>query len=321
MTLDVITIGPLNMDLLIAGHAPTDPDKLTQWVGPSDVTIAVAGSTGYATLAFAKLGLHTGVVASLADDIFGDVIQREMEQAGVDTSQLTRQPHTQSGIGIYLLLFGSKKRPLTYRYPTHFPWPNPLSQADRDYLFSGRHIHCAGYLHYQEMWNDDLAKLYQAAQARGLTTSFDPQSMLKPCEGAWIDPVRDILRYTDLLLVDAYEATRLTLSDDLVTAAQVLQQAGPRVVVIKNGSQGTLVCTAEQFFQQPVHIVPEEEIVDSVGAGDTFDAAFVAAFLSGWPSERCAKFATAAAASSLRGAGAVSSLASRAELERQLDEP
>ena len=318
MTLDVVTIGSLNIDLLIMGSAPTDPVELTQWIGPSKVTVTAAGSNGYATLAFAKLGLRTGVVAVLADDVLGDVMLREMVQAGVDVSHIARQLHTQSGIGIYLLLFGDKKLPMTYRYPTHFPWPNPLSQMDQEFLLSGRHIHSGGYLHFREMWNDDLAKLYQAAQARGLTTSFDPQGMLIPYKGVWIDPVREILRSTDLLLVDAHEASHLTASDDLITAALVLQQAGPRVVVIKNGSHGTFVCTQERSFQQPVVVVPEEEIMDTVGAGDTFDAAFASAFLWGWPIERCARFASAAAASSLRGTGGVASLASRDELERQL---
>ena len=318
MTLDVITIGLLNMDLLITGSAPTDPAELALWIGPSNVTVTAAGSNGYATLAFAKLGLRTGIVAVLADDALGDVVFQEMVQAGVDVSHIARQRYTQSGIGIYLLLFGNKKRPMTYRYPSHSPWPNPLSQADREFLLSGRHIHCAGYLQHSEMWNDDLAELYQSAQARGLTTSFDPQSVLIEYKEAWIDPVRDILKYTDLLLVDAHEASHLTGSDDLITAALVLEQAGPRIVVIKNGSQGTVVYTRERSFRQPAFVVPEEEIVDTVGAGDTFDAAFATAFLWGWPIERCAKFASAAAASSLRGAGAVSSMASREELERQL---
>lgn len=319
MNLDVVTVGPLNVDLFINGSAPVDVNELAEWVGPSAVTITAAGSNGYATLALAKLGLRTGVVSVLADDLLGDLVYQEMAQAGVDVSHISRQPEARSGIGIYLLLFGNKKRPLTYRYPTHFPWPNPLRQADHEFLLSGRHIHCAGYLHYREMWNDDLARLYQAAQARGLTTSFDSQAMLIPYEGAWLDPVRGILRHTDVLLVDAREASHLAASDDLITAALVLQQAGPRIVVIKNGSHGTFVCSAERSFQQPIVVVPEEEIVDAVGAGDTFDAAFVAAFLWGWPLERCAQFASAAAASSLRGSGAVSSLATRQELERQLD--
>ena len=318
MTLDVVTIGPLNIDLLINGTAPTNLTELAQWIGPADVMITAAGSNGYATLALAKLGLQTGVVCVLADDVLGDVVRQELIRTGVDVSHVVRQPQTQSGIGIYLLLFGSKKRPLTYRYPTHFPWPNPLKQADVDYLLSGRHIHCAGYLHYQEMWNDDVAQLYRAAQARGVTTSFDPQGMLVPYEGTWLGPVREIFKYTNVLLVDAHEAARLTLSEDVITAALVLQQAGPHIVAVKNGAQGTFVCTRDNSFLQPASLVPEAEIVDTVGAGDTFDAAFITGFLEGWPLERCARFASAAAASSLRGAGGVTSLASRAELEQLL---
>jgi sugar/nucleoside kinase (ribokinase family) len=320
VALDVITIGALNVDLLITGSAPTDLAELTQWIGPSQVTITAAGANGYATLALAKLGLRTGVVGILADDVWSDLVERELEQTGVDVSHITRQPQTLSGIGIYVLLFGSKKRPLTYRFPTHVPWSYPLASADRDFLLSGRHIHCAGYLHFPDMWNGDLAQLYQEAQARGVTTSFDPQSMLTDYEGAWIEPLREILKYTDLLLVNDQEASRLADHIDLITAARVLQQAGPRIVVIKNGPDGTVVYSEERLFVQPAIAVPEEEIVDAVGAGDAFDAAFVAACLWGWPLERGAKFASVAAASSLRGVGAVSSLASREELERRLDD-
>ncbi len=319
MSLDVVTIGSLNVDLLINGSAPTEIDDLRTWVGPANVTLTAAGSNGYATLAFAKLGLRTGVVALLADDVLGNVLLQEMIEAGVDVKRLASHHNSLSGIGIYLLLFGSQKRPMTYRYPTHPPWPNPLTQADYDYLLSARHIHCAGYLHYQEMWNDDLARLYRLAQERGLTTSFDPQSMLIPYDGSWLEPIREIVKYTDVLLVDDHEAARLTMTEDSDTAATILQQGGPRVVVIKEGARGTLVRSRERSFQQPGVTVPEEEIVDTVGAGDVFDAAFITAFLHGRSLERCARYASLAAASTLRGAGGISSLASREELERQLE--
>ena len=63
MTLDVVTVGSLNIDLLIAGSAPTDPVELAQWIGSSNVALTAAGSNGYATLAFAKLGLRAATVA------------------------------------------------------------------------------------------------------------------------------------------------------------------------------------------------------------------------------------------------------------------
>jgi len=319
MSLDVVTLGPLNVDLLITGNAPTDLIDLTQWMGPSQVNLTAAGSNGYATLALAKLGLKTGVVATLADDVFGDMIFRAISQAGVEVSHVRRQADTLSGIGIYLLLFGSKKRPLTYRLPTHHPWPLRLSQADRDYLLSGRHIHCGGYLHFPEMWNDDLAEVFRLAHERGLSTSLDPQGLLHPYEGSWLGPIRAALGNTDLLLLDAREARRITEIDDLPAAAAALKNSGARIVAIKDGAAGTLICTADRTFRQPAVIVPDDEIVETVGAGDTFDAALIAAFLAGWPIERCARFAALASATSVRGAGAVTSLSSWEELERALE--
>ncbi len=319
MSLDVVTLGPLNVDLLITGTAPTNLDELTQWMGPSQVTLTVAGSNGYPTLALAKLGLKVGVVTVLADDAFGELVYQSVSQAGVEVSHIQRQPNTLSGIGIYILLFGSKKRPHTYRLPTHQPWPRHLSQADREYLLSGRHVHCGGYLHFPDMWNDDLVEVFRRAHERGLSTSLDPQSLLYPYDGSWFEPIREALRYTDLLLLDAQEARRIAQLDDLPAVAVALKQAGPRIVAIKDGASGTLICLDDRMFRQPAVSVPEDEIVETVGAGDTFDAAFIAAFVAGWPIERCAKFAALAATSSVRGAGAVTSLSSWEELERALE--
>jgi ribokinase len=319
MSLDVVTLGPLNVDLLITGNAPTDLIELNQWMGPSQVNLMVAGSNGYATLALAKLGLKTGVVATLADDAFGDMVLQSVRQAGVEASRVRRQTNTLSGMAIYILLFGSKKRPLTYRLPTHDPWPRRLSQADREYLLSGRHIHCGGYLHFPEMWNDDLAEVFRLAHERGISTSLDPQGLLQPYEGSWLEPIRAALRYTDLLLLDAQEARCIAQHDDISAAALALKECGPRLVAIKDGVAGSLICRADRMFRQPAIDVPEHEIVETVGAGDTFDAGMIAAYLAGWPIERCTQFAALAAASSMRGSGGVEGLTSWEELERALE--
>ncbi len=319
MALDVALVGPLNVDVVITGSAPTDLDALTQWAGPSNVRLCAAGSVGYLAQDLAKLGLQTGIVSTLANDPFGDAIQRIVAESGVDMSRVSREPDTLSGIGIYILLFGSKKRPMTYRLPTHKPWPIKFSRVDADYLLSARHLHCAGYLHFPEMWSDEMAALFRLAKARGLTTSLDPQFVLFPVGVPWLEPLVELLKVTDVLMVDEDEARQIAQSADLSEAAAQLRAAGPATVVIKCGVQGALVQTADRCFAQPAIAIPEEEIVESIGAGDAFDAGFIAGHLAGWPIERIARFATAAAASTLRGSGGTDSLASRPELERAIE--
>ena len=57
MHYDIGLIGPLNVDLLITGQAPTDMAELTRWAGPSNVFLCAAGSAGYIAQDLARFGL------------------------------------------------------------------------------------------------------------------------------------------------------------------------------------------------------------------------------------------------------------------------
>ncbi len=317
---DIGLIGPLNVDLILNGQAPVEIEELTRWAGPSEVQLCAAGSAGYIAQDLARFGFQTSLVSNLADDPFGDAVLRILNAGGLDTQHVTRQPRTLSGIGIYMLLFGSKKRPLTYRMPTHLPWPRPFTPEQRRFLLEEhRHLHCAGYLHFPDMWNEELADIFRQARRRGLTTSLDPQFVLIPVRTPWLEPLAAVLPYTDLLLVDEDEAREIARQGDLQQAARFLQRQGPKTVVVKCGRQGSLVCENQVIHECPAVNIPEAEIVDSIGAGDAFDCGMIYGFLNGWDSARSQKFATLAAASTLRAAGGTNSLDPVEALLREVD--
>ncbi len=307
---DIGLIGPLNVDLILTGQAPERNEELVRWAGPSEVQLCAAGSAGYIAQDLARFGFRTSLVSTLAGDPFGDAVLRILSAEGLDTTHVTRQAGTLSGIGIYMLLFGSKKRPLTYRMPTHLPWPKPFTAEQRQFLLEEhRHLHCAGYLHFPDMWNDELAEIFREAKGKGLTTSLDPQFVLMLVQTPWLEPLEAVLPYTDLLLLDEDEARTIARQDDLHQAAQFLQRQGPKTVVIKSGPRGSLLCENQILSECPAVHLPEEEIVDSIGAGDAFDCGMIYGFLKGWDPTRSQKFATQAAASTLRAAGGTNSLA------------
>src|SRR5512137_1508226 len=117
--LDAIVIGPLNIDLVLVGDAPRDIGALLNWMALSDVTLNVAGSGGYPAQVLQKLGLRTGMISIVADDALGRVMQGELARMGIDVSRVRVAPDELSSIAIYMLLFGSKKRPLTGRPVQH----------------------------------------------------------------------------------------------------------------------------------------------------------------------------------------------------------
>jgi sugar/nucleoside kinase (ribokinase family) len=314
---EVVVIGPLNVDLLITGTAPQDMDSLRTWAGLSEVTLCAAGSAGYIAQDLTKLGLKTGVVSTLADDPFGDALLRILSEVGLDVLQVNREAGTLTGIGIYMLLFGSKKRPLTYRYPTHAPWPKQFSPDLEQYILGHKHLHSAGYLHFPEMYTDEMGRLFRKAKEAGLSTSLDPQFPLVPINFPWVDPLINILPSTDILLLDEDEARQITQEKDLHNACKVLRGLGPGIVAIKRGGYGSLLFDGGKFIEQSAYPVPEAEIVESIGAGDAFDTGMIYGNLKGFDLRKSARFATLAAASTLRGSGGTMTLASHQVLEEQ----
>lgn len=319
---DIGLIGPLNVDVLIRGQAPARLDEIIEWSGPSTVALCAAGSAGYIAQDLASFGLRTSLFSTLADDLFGDAILRILREKGLNCRSIDRQPNSLSGIGIYMLLFGSKKRPLTYRLPTHVPWPKPFPKAHKELLLENhRHVHCAGYLHFPDMWSDEMAALFKEAKAKGLSTSLDPQFVLFPVATPWMDPLRDLLQFTDYLFLDETEACTIARQQDIGAAVKLFQSLNPVVTVIKRGGLGSILIQKDTICDLPAVKVPEEEIVDSIGAGDAFDTGMLYGLLQGWPVGQCQRFATHAAASTLKGSGGTETLATVQALTEDMNNP
>lgn len=312
-TVDVVAVGTLNVDLIIIGEAPKDIEALIQWVSPSIVELTAAGSVGYCAVDLARLGLRVSLLSSVADDIFGEWILRQLQTEGVDTQAITVEKGASSGIGIYMLLFGSRKRPLTGRLATHAPWPAELSPAQEERLRGARLLHCGGYLHYPQRWGEHTEKLYRKAKEYGLITSVDTQFPLVPVEGTWMCLLEGLLPYVDIVFCDESEAQAITGVSSLEEAAKKIGAAGPGLVVVKQGAEGALLMTREQVVHQPA--IPVKEITDSIGAGDAFDAGILYGTLAGWDIQRTAQFAAATAALTLKGVGGTQTAPTLAEVK------
>jgi sugar/nucleoside kinase (ribokinase family) len=298
---DVAAIGPLNIDLLITGEGPANWEAIPTWDGPAQMEMTAAGSIGYTAMNLAKLGLEVCVSSCLPDDPLGVFVQNTLERAGVDTHLVRSVPDTVCGIGVYALLFGSRKRPLVYRLPTHDFWPRQFTPEEIETLLDARALHSGGYLHYKDVWHGATVDLYRQAKARGLLTAMDPQFPLFAMPAPWLAALDDVLPFVDILFCDEDEARNMTAESDLEAAARRLLDAGAGMVIIKEGERGSGFYRAGWTHRQEA--VRLGEVVDTIGAGDTFDAGFLYGTLQGWPPERSALFASIAAGFSVTGVG------------------
>jgi sugar/nucleoside kinase (ribokinase family) len=137
-----------------------------------------------------------------------------------------------------------------------------------------------------------------------LDTNYDPAER-------WDSGITAALRHVDIFLPNETELTAITRTPDWRAALAQAAQTVPTVAV-KLGSEGAAVQQGGQFLYQPVLPVT---VVDTTGAGDSFDAGFVYGHLAGWSLERTLGIATACGACSTRAAGGT---AAQPDLEQAL---
>ncbi|MGI6375462.1 MAG: carbohydrate kinase family protein [Anaerolineae bacterium] len=298
---DVTVIGPVNIDLLMVGQGPADLSLLPTWDGPAYMEMTAAGAVGYFTRDLARLGLDVLVSACVPDDPLGAYLIEALAHDGVDVSAMRRVPDTLVGIAAFVLLFGSRKRPLVHRAPTHEPWPQALDDAASERLLDARHVHVGGYLHFSAVWHGSTGRLLRQARERGLSTSLDPQFPLGPLDAPWMTVLDDLLPWVQTLFCDETEARHLTGCAALDACAAALLAAGPQAVVIKQGAEGATAYHADGAVRQPAVVLGE--VVDTIGAGDAFDAGYVYGALQGWPLAERLRLAATAAGFTVTGVG------------------
>jgi sugar/nucleoside kinase (ribokinase family) len=152
---------------------------------------------------------------------------------------------------------------------------------DVDYLASAQHFHLSS-LFLQKGLHAGLPGLFAELKRRGLTLSLDTND---DPDDRWDGVLEQLLPYLDVLLPNDDEVRRIAKRDSIEEALDVLSARVP-LIAVKCGSRGALVQEGSRRFAVPgVSVEP----VDTIGAGDSFNAGFLAAWLRGATIEQCAQ--------------------------------
>ncbi|MHB8585779.1 MAG: PfkB family carbohydrate kinase [Thermoplasmatota archaeon] len=135
-------------------------------------------------------------------------------------------------------------------------------------------------------WRDSkavfLGNIDPELQLRVLDQLHGPEIVYCDTMNFWIDGKRDallqVLKRVDGLVVNDAEARQLAGTPNLVKAARILREMGPRSVMIKKGEHGALLFDGDGIFSAPAY--PLELVFDPTGAGDTFAGGFMGSFVS-----------------------------------------
>ncbi len=301
--IEVCVVGELNLDLILYG-LPKEMTPNSELLA-DDMSLTLGSSSAITAHNLCALGTQVGFVSKIGSDPLGKIALERLSAAGVETSRV-KQGTGKTATGLTVVLpHGQSRYILTYP-GTMFEME--YSDIDIDYVRSARHLHLSSFFLHKAL-RPRISELFREAKQAGLTTSLDTND---DPENVWGQDLLEVLKYVDVFFPNEREAKKIARTEDLAHAVEMLAGLA-KIVVVKCGSRAAVCRTGrEQWSAVP----PSVEMVDDVGAGDTFNAGFLSLYLRGAKLEDCLAFANLAAAYSVTKAGGTEAFRDRAELFR-----
>jgi 2-dehydro-3-deoxygluconokinase len=280
--------------------------------------LRVGGAEANTAVGLARLGHTAGWISRVGDDGPGRAILHELRGAGLDLSRVKVDPRRQTGLFVKEILAFEKTRVYYYRRESAASALSP-EDVDADYVRSARWVHLTGITPaLSASARAAVERTLALAREAGIPVSFDPNLRLK----LWtLEEARQVLlplmaQCSVVLAGDEELALLMDTEEPRELAARTLALGTP-MVVIKQAAKGALVATATAETQVPAFRV--ERIVDTIGAGDGFNAGFIAARLRGLDAAEAARWGHAAACQVLGVRGDWEGLPSLEELQAFLE--
>jgi sugar/nucleoside kinase (ribokinase family) len=286
---DLSVVGELNLDLILYGLPTTfelDREHLA-----SGLCLTLGSSSAIFAHNFALLGNRVAFHSVIGNDALGEICLKRLRQSGADVSGVRRLAGRQTGLTV-VLPQPQKRFILTYLGVME---EMRFEDLDLTHVLNARHFHLSS-IFLQRALRPRVGELFKLAKEAGLSTSLDTND---DPEDRWEEDVLGVLPWVDVLLPNEYEACRLARHDEPADAAAILGERVP-LVIMKRGERGVLA----QRGKEVVEMRPRKtESVDTVGAGDSFDAGFLHEYIRGSSLEKCLRYANLVGALSTTRSG------------------
>lgn len=308
MTLDLVAVGDSTVDVVVPlpRFLRGNEDSLHS----TGLERHMGGSSNY-LIAASRLGLHVGVADAIGDDDLGAFYRAGLEAEGVDTSQLRVREGGKTTDCLVLLTRRGKHAYVGLEGISGTYTPEEL---DEGYVSGARSLLISGYPLAENPIASAVAKAMRTAKWAGRTIFFDPSPVadsIKP------DLLREAIESTHTLILNEREMGLIASTLKVKANPSSLLDLGAKRVVLKRGADGCSFHTLSGAVDYPGFKV---RVVDTTGAGDSFDAAIAYGTLKGWGDEDTATLANAAGAVKVGKKGAGRNVPTRTELRAFLEE-
>lgn len=300
---DIVTAGDVFIDLVMSGFP--------RWPRPGEEAFAstftreVGGGAAITACGLARLGLRVAILAVVGAEDGQWVIER-LRHRGVGTDLIYRDPTEPTALTVSV---SSREDRAFFTYAgANGRLTETLANEDaRRHLARARHVHLACALD-----PDILISLSRDLHRFGCSLSLDVG-----WHESWLRDRRSLqaLREIELFFPNEREAECLTGESEPEAMLRALARGGVPAVALKRGAEGAaLLWENELYFVKSHPVVP----LDTTGAGDCFDAGFLAGWLGGEPPEECLRRANICGALSTRRLGGIAAFPTPEEVDAAL---
>jgi 2-dehydro-3-deoxygluconokinase len=273
---DVVSIGETMIRL-----APPNFERLPQ---ATSLDIQIGGAESNIAVNLSRLGFKTSWMSRLPDHALGQRVTSQLNAYGVDTSGVKFAPNER--VGTYFIELSVPPRPnrVIYDRANSAASRMTVSDVNFDLIASSRWLHTTGITAAISSSCLQVTRdVLRFAHERGVATSFDVnyRALLWSPQQAG-SALADILPLCDCAFTAHRDAVALFGADEdpHVAAKQLRERFGNKALILTIGEGGAIAATADDLVEAPQQFkVPQ--IVDRIGAGDAFDAGFIAGQLWG----------------------------------------
>ena len=300
----IAAIGELNVDIILNG-IESEPE-IGKEKFARDMTVTLGSSTAIFAANAAALGSKVCFVGLVGRDSFGELVCSSLEAKGVDT-RFIKKGNTPTGATV-CMNYGEDRANLTYQGAMDVM---DFEDIHPEVFEQCSHIHLSS-LFMQSGLLKDIHKILDMAALKGITVSLDTQ--WDPLE-KWNLDYTAVLPKVSVFLPNEKELQALTGTSDLESAiGKVLPYLG-NAMVVKCGSKGSLL-VKKDGSRSFLPAFLNRDVVDAIGAGDSFNSGFVSAFVKGLPLEDCQKTGNLTGAVNTTGAGGTGAFTSLEAVRR-----
>jgi ribokinase len=256
-------------------------------------------------VAVSRLGATTGFIGAVGDDSYGDLLLNDFKDENVDTTYTLKKRGMKTPVNFIFICNGEK----TIIQSPHMKTTKiSISDLEESYIAESK------LLHTTIIHPNVTRKAIQIAKEHEVKISIDLESQI--AQRGWNNLKNELLN-ADVLIPNKEGAKMITNCTTPEESANELINRGIPIIIITLGAEGALVTTQE--FQRRIPAIQIDTVIDTTGAGDTFNGAFsVAYWIRKWNLEKSIRYANAAAALKIQKLGARTGMPSESNLKKFL---